>query len=329
METQLVNISKGGNDVELKQHIYITMPFSIYNDLMGYVQHYTDEVSGCGLIEVFEHKSKDDDNKISREFRITELILPEEQDNSGASTEIDEDMVHKLMTRLIDEDKDVSQLKLHWHSHAGMSVFHSGTDEDNYLTLNNKDFLVSLVVNRSYEVLGRVDLYQPLHLCLKDLPVYLTVSTDSKVSSNAKESMKKLDEYIEENKTNYGRLDEHWDSKLGKWVKNKSWYDWKKDKDKETTVEEVNNLQLTHAEERDLEAYRKEKLTEIEDNLGILPAEAVFFEECRGINCGACADEVLCNDYQQAVSLLDVEVYNIDQGNGEVGTGEVGEAHVY
>lgn len=285
MDIQLVNVSKGSDDIELRQQIYITMPFDVYNDLMGYTQHYTEEVSGCGMIEVLEHKSKTDEQKISREFRVTELILPEEQDNGNASTEIEENVIHNVMTKLIADNKDVSKLKLHWHSHAGMSVFHSGTDEENYMTLNNKDFLVSLVVNRSYEVLGRVDLYSPLHICLKDLPVYLLVNTDNKVSNDAKSSMTKLDKYIEANKYKY-------------------------------TPQQYNIPSLWKGDNEDdnIELKRIKELSVLRTKFGIDEITADFYEQCNNTDCGKCPDKEICEEYNRELCIIDNKLYNITDG---------------
>jgi hypothetical protein len=172
------------------------MSVDVYNELMAYVEHYDTEVSGCGMVETREYKNGEQ-NYV--EYKITEIFLPEKQSNSSASTDIDDSMIHELMTQCIKENKDISKMKLHWHSHANMGTFHSGTDEDNYKTLNNGEFLVSLVINKDKEVLGRIDYYKPFIASISGVPVYIVV--DSNENTKAKDNIEKLDKYIAEHKT--------------------------------------------------------------------------------------------------------------------------------
>lgn len=277
----LVNISQQEVKVEFDNNLYISMSTEVYQELLCYVKHYETEVSGCGLVERIEHKCEDD--KIEYEFRIKEVYLPDEQENTGASTDIKPNMIHKLMTMLIGDNKDVSTLKLHWHSHADIGVFHSGTDEDNYETLNNKDYLVSLVLNRQGQILGSVHLYQPLALDVTGVPVFVDVPIQESVTDKTKKSIEALDKYTEENKRVYvsSGYGGHWDAQKQVWVDDK----------KEETPKE--------------KKWKKGKRREIRKELGLTDEKAKQFDECDTSACVHCQDEPLCSEYMYA--MMDVE----------------------
>lgn len=238
----LVNVGKRGDDgTEFKvedANMYISMTPETYQELNTYTQHYEEEVSGCGMVDLIKHESG------AIEYMITEVYLPGKQDNSGTTTEIDAEMIHTVMHDLLKSGKDTTRLKMHWHSHADMGVFHSGTDEDNYADLLQSDYLISLVLNRSREILGRIDLAVPFKITASGVPVYIKVpleqSDDSKqrVSSN----LKALDEYIKEEevkKPAYGT--QYWNSEKREWVKQgdgTTALDLKEAIDKEYTEEE-------------------------------------------------------------------------------------------
>lgn len=182
---------------------YITIPQEVYYELMAYVEHYDTEVSGCGMVERLVNVVGDNDSRISEvEYRVTEIFLPKEQKNSGASSNIDSNAVHSLMNELLRENKDTSKLKFHWHSHVNMGVFHSGTDEDNYNTLCSGEYLVSIVMNKKGDILGRIDVYDKARIVITNVPVYTYIPD---VSDTTKDKIKRntdlLDKFMEEHKS--------------------------------------------------------------------------------------------------------------------------------
>lgn len=201
---------------------YITIPSDVYYELCEYVKYYDTEVSGCGLVERINHVVGDKDSSVSSvEYKIIEIFLPKEQDNSGSATDIKPETIHALMVELIELGKDVQKLKLHWHSHANMGVFHSGTDEDNYNTLANGDFLVSLVGNHDLDFLGRIDIYGGARITVTNVPVYIDMPELGEVArAKALENILILDKYIEEHKvvTGYSSYDKY---KGGYWSEGK------------------------------------------------------------------------------------------------------------
>lgn len=192
----LLKLGGGDTKIELDSSIYVTMEQKILHELQSYVEHFKDEVSGCGLIEKISHK--DDEGKfIATEYRITDVYLPEKQKNSAAATEIDADTVHDLVYELLQKGVDTSKLKLHWHSHADIKVFHSGTDEENYEDLNNGDFLISLVLNKDKDILASVHLYNGIVLDIDNVSVYVYADMNNKeLDKKIKENIEKLDENL-------------------------------------------------------------------------------------------------------------------------------------
>jgi hypothetical protein len=197
-----IPLSKENEKVETSAEHYITIPAQIYADLCECVKHYDTEVSGCGMVERIEHRYKDKDKDkpdiVSIEFRISEIYLPDKQDNTGASTDIDDDVIAELLNQLLKDGKNTEHLRLHWHSHADMDTFHSGTDEDNYATLSNGEFLVSLVLNKANKVLGRIDYFNPIRVNMSGVCVYMITEETIKPSKGIIDSIKKLDKYVKD-----------------------------------------------------------------------------------------------------------------------------------
>jgi hypothetical protein len=272
----LMEISKQ----ELKSTIqiapYITMSIEIYEELMAYVQHYKTEVSGCGMIEAIEHiipaEDKDKASTTRIEYRITEVFLPNKQDNTGASTNIDDNTLQDLLFKLLSDKKDTNKLKLHWHSHADMGVFHSGTDEDNYDTLYNKEYLISLVINHAGDFLGRVDYYKPIYITMSGIPIYVYNKVDNSIYDKINNNIAELDKYIADKPTiGYRSYDSGYDS----------YYEGAITKDKP----KINK----HMRKR----LRKEcKIAKEQQDL---------FDSCEKVSCDGCEHFYACQQYLSAV----------------------------
>lgn len=123
-----------------------------YEKLKSFVLSVNTEITGLGIV-----KRKGDI------FYIPEIFLLE-QIVSSASAELDPVAIAKLMNRLIKEQRDPSKLKFWWHSHASMNPFWSVTDHNTCERFENKEFSISLVINKRLEYLCRLDLYQPLRI---------------------------------------------------------------------------------------------------------------------------------------------------------------------
>ncbi|MHA1169636.1 MAG: hypothetical protein ACTSRU_17550 [Candidatus Hodarchaeales archaeon] len=98
-------VSSPGHDVSIGS-VSIVMSKDIYQKLMYYVMATTDEISGLGIC-AWDNES----------IRVEEIFLLK-QENTSASTELDDEEVSKLMNQLIRNGKDVSGLRFWWHKEA-------------------------------------------------------------------------------------------------------------------------------------------------------------------------------------------------------------------
>ena len=165
----------------------LVLPMPVYTQLMTYVNGFDTECSGAGLVSC---EIKD----AAHVFTMYEAFLPEKQKNSAGATDIEADEVGRLVTRLVREGKRTEDLRCHWHSHNTMSVFHSGTDEDNYKVLKTGEYLVSLVLNKAGEIKASVHYYKPFTLSAENIPVTVMLD-DIEVSPQWAEDIKKVKEF--------------------------------------------------------------------------------------------------------------------------------------
>jgi hypothetical protein len=150
---------------EITTDIKLSIEEEPYIEMMKYAHEFSpDECSGVGLVE------RIDFNDGSVEFNVKKVFLPL-QSNTPSTTDIDDEELNKLNTQLVADGEDTSLLRFHWHSHVDMSVFHSGTDDENYDDMRTGEYAVSLVVNKRYDMLGSVHLYDPLRINVLNIEV--------------------------------------------------------------------------------------------------------------------------------------------------------------
>jgi len=124
-----------------------------------------DEVSALGTVD----ELWDDDNSLAG-FLITEVFLLDQTCNI-VETSISDEAISKLMIDLSDKGHDLSTLKCWIHSHGKMGVFWSNTDDECCEKLANNSYTLSIVTNLRGEILCRLDIYNPVHVTLDELPV--------------------------------------------------------------------------------------------------------------------------------------------------------------
>lgn len=107
------------------------------------------EISGLGMVEPAGPTGED--------FRISELFLVT-QDVTDIQTRLDQEEVSLLVSRLVDEGRDPTNLRFWWHSHAREEVFWSGEDEDTIEKFAN-DWMISMETNHRMRTLCRLDHY--------------------------------------------------------------------------------------------------------------------------------------------------------------------------
>jgi proteasome lid subunit RPN8/RPN11 len=121
-----------------------------HRKLFTYAKFAPDEIGGLGLV-------KSD----GKEFTIYDVLLVD-QDAGATHTELDESAVAKLMCDMMAQKKDVSELKLWWHSHAGFSTFWSGQDHSTVDKLGiTAPWYLAVVVNKAGEYRARFDIFKP------------------------------------------------------------------------------------------------------------------------------------------------------------------------
>jgi len=125
--------------------------------LQAYVNLSEGEVSGIGKVE-----------RLGSDFLVTEILLLE-QESSWASTELDLNALARFLEGLLERGEDPSAYKLWWHSHSEAEVFWSVTDDETCQGFNNR-WMLSVVINKVGDLLGRIDVYEPIHLT-SELPV--------------------------------------------------------------------------------------------------------------------------------------------------------------
>ena len=137
--------------------VLINLP--VLERIRYYVELARGEVSCLGTVE------RDGDNLI-----VTDLFLPK-QTCSGASTEMDEGDVARLLVGLETQGIDPKSLRLWLHSHADMNTFWSQTDAETVAGLCNDGYLLSIVTNKKGSMLARVDVFEPVPFTIDKVTV--------------------------------------------------------------------------------------------------------------------------------------------------------------
>ena len=122
------------------------------------------EVSCLGIVE----EIKDADSGTVSALLVTDLFLVKQR-CSADDTTMDTQAVAQLMVDLEAQGIDSRKLRCWVHSHADMSVFWSGTDDQCISGLANGDYLLSLVVNKKRDSMMRLDQFHPAHLYMTDV----------------------------------------------------------------------------------------------------------------------------------------------------------------
>lgn len=116
----------------------VIIPRHIHDEIDFYVQKSPIEISGLGRVK--KHDNGD--------MEVVKVYLLE-QENTGASTDIDGEAVAKLM---FETRKDEGDLNFWWHSHVDMGVFWSGTDMATIKEFGKNGYLLSTVFNKKRQM---------------------------------------------------------------------------------------------------------------------------------------------------------------------------------
>lgn len=116
------------------------------------------EVGGLGTVKPFGEDLVVDDISLIR------------QRASDSDFELDPQAVAHYLLQILQEGKDLSTLRLWWHSHAEGQIFWSKTDEETIEGLRI-DPLLSIVGNKRHEFRCRLDLFSPDRVTMDSLPL--------------------------------------------------------------------------------------------------------------------------------------------------------------
>jgi hypothetical protein len=156
--------------ISLPEDLAIVLSLKAFQQLFGWAYATSREISCLGSIR-----------RDGNEFVVEEFFLLQ-QGGSYASTEIDEKALGDFMEKLLAEGKmdQMSRIKCWAHSHPGMGVFWSGTDENTCKLLVN-EYLVSVVISDGFTVLGRIDVAGPVPISLDHVPVLYELPQDKEL----------------------------------------------------------------------------------------------------------------------------------------------------
>ena len=165
-------------EVTLPKDLNIVLTQTAFSELFGFAQTTELEVSLLGIVD------RDGSTFTVREF----FLVP--QKGAYSHTETDPAAIGELIERLMMEGRsdDAKKLRCWAHSHPGMDVFWSHTDDDNCTRLCS-DWLVSIVVSDGFRVRCRLDVASPVPATFDWLPVYCESPVDATVAEQCKKEV--------------------------------------------------------------------------------------------------------------------------------------------
>ena len=171
---------------QIQQEFAIMIHANAWSKIKNWVKLASpDEVSALGLVD----ELRDDDNSIIG-FLISEVFLLDQTCNI-VETSIDDEAVSKLMVDLSDNGHDLSGLKCWIHSHGKMQAFWSNTDDECCQQLSNNSYTVSIVTNLKGEILCRLDIYNPVHVTIDEIPVQIYYPEEDSLSDWCREEFER------------------------------------------------------------------------------------------------------------------------------------------
>ena len=171
---------------QIQQEFAIMIHANAWSKIKNWVKLASpDEVSALGLVD----ELRDNDNSIIG-FLISEVFLLDQTCNIVETT-ISDEAISKLMVDLSDNGHDLSALKCWIHSHGKMGVFWSNTDDECCGKLSNNSYTISIVTNLRGDILCRLDIYNPVHVTLDEIPVQVYYPEEDSLSEWCKEEFER------------------------------------------------------------------------------------------------------------------------------------------
>lgn len=134
----------------------LIIPADIYKKINFWVDESDFECSWLGTI---------DHDPVENDFHVVDVFLLD-QENAGASTDMDQNAVARL---LYDERDNPFDLKWWGHSHVKMDVFWSGTDIATMETLSDGGWFISTVFNQHRKMKTAFTMLHPLPVMIDNI----------------------------------------------------------------------------------------------------------------------------------------------------------------
>jgi proteasome lid subunit RPN8/RPN11 len=166
----------------LPDGLKVVLTQEAFEQLFGYAYATRSEISCLGIVR------REGNSFIIERFHLVK------QEGGSAHTEMEPFAIAEMVEQLLGQGKagEARSIKCWAHSHPGMGVFWSKTD-DNTCTLLASDYLVSLVVSDDYAIRCRIDTRQPIPFTVDQVPVFCDIRADqAKLDQYAKEVAEKV-----------------------------------------------------------------------------------------------------------------------------------------
>jgi hypothetical protein len=163
----------------------ISITIQAFSQLFGYAYATDIEVSLLGIVD-----------RGGSVFTVREFFLVE-QSGHRSHTETDPVAIAELIEKLIADGRsdDARKLRCWAHSHPGMDVFWSPTDDTNCRRLVS-DWLVSIVVSDGFKIRCRIDVAAPVAFTLDHVPVFCESPVDAVTAEQCKTEVKEKIKHV-------------------------------------------------------------------------------------------------------------------------------------
>jgi len=165
--------------VSVAKDLAVVLTHHAFSQLFGWAYSTNREISCLGTV-----------SRVGDTFVIGEFYLLK-QFGSAAATEIDKTAIASLLEKLLAKGKQeqAHSIKCWAHSHPGMGVFWSGTDDATCKLLVN-DYLISIVVSDRFAIRCRIDITAPVPLVIDHVPVLYEMPQDKQLAEKYAQEVK-------------------------------------------------------------------------------------------------------------------------------------------
>lgn len=129
------------------------------------------EVGGVGIVEETESGLFISDIHLIRQTASAAEMLLDDLD----------------LNRFVGECEEPEKIKVQWHSHGSGPVFFSPQDTST-IAGYDMDFAISIVVNKRFEVICRVDLFKPVYFGFR-VPLRIRIDVDEELAEKYREEV--------------------------------------------------------------------------------------------------------------------------------------------